>query len=863
MDTSEGVTTEECTTETNEFVNGLIDDITVGLCKNYSNPIEWLANYVDKLKNTCAARIIVETDSIAAKAKPPKAIIVDLGTGESKVLSYYMQNGMVNMYELDKIEAASTYLDKPDSFCNKINSLLIKENADVVVIAASAWLRNADGNVLAKGNNLLQQLMGNGIICKILEKYEEAWFELISVEYAVKNMGKDIEISGVWAAGAGSTQISMNFENIMELQIGNKRGEQLLLQSLSNIEQWKTEVKVAIAKYMTMSDVRLSGLVLGMSAVYFAAIKVGLPAQTILTYEQVHEAFSTYIDTMCMTSTLKDDDARSLANVIQHFETLRIIASKSTTFFFARDLVINGNPFRITWSCGCYLQLLDEMGVEKFSGKSLSRFREVANTYRNIGENENQAHSGTTSPTVQLSAVGEVLVDLETAVDIIMERACAVERIVTPLLQDLVSQVNARIEGLDNKFKTRESLFRKLKNRLHRLLDNNLNMPLFIPRVDDILHEVDDTLRYTIVGDEKDYSNITVFVTNSLKKKLGGINIYNFWANGSTYYGTNTFVHAVDAKFTFELQFHTYESWAVKQHKAHVFYEIYRGCSDIKATDVKLQIYRLMKDAWASIPIPPHVETISPPAPLVDKYMEHIEVVKNYANLIRNPSVTAGKIDYSCLCSRLVRGKKKDEFLYLSYPYDQNNVDSKKLVWVAGSETLSSYVHVSNADLTAVISKNSGKSIDFVQEKLRQGYHYKLYLLPISSTTKADWDGLYAMIKKIYPEIARKILIHGNSLKVTPFREIEEQIGAGKTFRELKDAGPTCEGYMNVSRLKNLAQPLLWQVRGFLYNIIGANEMYTGDGFLYNENNERICMEYICENKRIAEIAGCEIVNLL
>lgn len=55
----------------------------------------------------------------------------------------------------------------------------------------------------------------------------------------------------------------------------------------------------------------------------------------------------------------------------------------------------------------------------------------------------------------------------------------------------------------------------------------------------------------------------------------------------------------------------------------------------------------------------------------------------------------------------------------------------------------------------------------------------------------------------------------------------------------------------------------IWQVRGFLYNIIGANEMYTGDGFLDNEKNERICTEYVCENKRIAEISGCDIVSLL
>jgi hypothetical protein len=858
-----GVTTEECATETNEFVNSLISEITIGLCGNSDDPIEWLADYVDTLKNPCAARIIIETDNAAAKARPPKAIIVDLGTGESKVLSYFMKNGTVNMHELDKIEAATTYLDKPESFCNKIKCLLRKENADVVIIAASAWLRNADGNTLIKGNNLLQELMGNGIICKILEKYEESWFELVSVEYAVRNMEKNLEISGVWAAGAGSTQISMNFENIMKLQIGNKRGEQLLLQSLSNIEQWKTEVRVAIAKSMAVSEVRLSGLVWGMSAVYFAAVTVGLPAQTILTYEQVHVAFSKYIDIMRMESTFKDEDARSLANVIQQCQTLEIIASPNATFYFARDVVINGNPFRITWSCGSYIQLLDEIGVENFSGKSLNRFREVVKTYRNIGKNENQGHSRTTSSTLQLSTVGEVLVDLETAVDSIMKRACALECIVTPLLQDLVTQVNARVEGLDYRFKTRESLLRKLKCRLHRLLANNLNMPLFIPRVADILHEVDDTLRYTVVGETADYTNITTFITSSLKTKLGDISIYNFWSNGSTYYGANTFVNAVDAKFTFELQFHTSESWAVKQNKAHIFYEIYRECSDIKRTDVKLQIYRLMKEAWSSVPIPPCVEAISPPTPMVDKNMEQIEEVKKYTHLLRNPAHMADTVDYSCLCSRLVRGKKKDEFLYLSYPYDQSNIDSKKIVWVADSETLHTYINASAEDLIIAISKNSGKSIDFIREKLHQGYRYKLYILPISATTKANWDGLFMMVKRVYPEVARKIMFHENSLKRTSFHEIEGQIGEGKSFRGLKDAGPAHEGYMNVSRLTSLPKPLLWQVRGFLYNVIGANEMYTGDGFLYNDKNERICAEYICENKRIAEIAGCEIVDLL
>lgn len=69
--------------------------------------------------------------------------------------------------------------------------------------------------------------------------------------------------------------------------------------------------------------------------------------------------------------------------------------------------------------------------------------------------------------------------------------------------------------------------------------------------------------------------------------------------------------------------------------------------------------------------------------------------------------------------------------------------------------------------------------------------------------------------------------------------EIERQINPRSTFRELKDA-PDEDNYISINKLLELPEPELWHVRAFLYNIIGLNENFKGDGYLYFNENKKM-----------------------
>lgn len=155
---------------------------------------------------------------------------------------------------------------------------------------------------------------------------------------------------------------------------------------------------------------------------------------------------------------------------------------------------------------------------------------------------------------------------------------------------------------------------------------------------------------------------------NTARKPLaatGGIaskvNAFNFWAelpNTTTYKGINAFVTlkpeeinggghvhaaatagpAVDARvdaanggkdagvaaigttpmvgggsagsYTFELQFHTTESLALKMGRSHVLYEEIR--SPKQPATAKLAFYRELKQAWNTVPLPVGIMAVSP-----------------------------------------------------------------------------------------------------------------------------------------------------------------------------------------------------------------------------------------------------------
>jgi hypothetical protein len=533
---------------------------------------------------------------------------------------------------------------------------------------------------------------------------------------------------------------------------------------------------------------------------------------------------------------------------------MELIVEDGANLLFAREVDIDGYPFRLTWSSGWYLHLLEQLSFQKVRSKALRAFRNELQSFEKLGEDIASDIEGSVRP----SAAGQVLVDLQRLSHILHRRAENVERTISGFLHHLAAKNSSSLAGLEFKFKSPESLMRKLKLRLRGLLERNKLHPLYIPRVSDIAHEVDDVLRYTVVTEKDAYAPTVQEFSRALVSELRcNVKNINFWQPGSTYFGVNAYVSMEN--FTFEIQFHTPESWRVKEKEAH---ELYRAFRLLFAGRAKFIIYRSMKEAWGTVPIPPSVELITPTQTFQDRLMEQIERIEACKKFVqsgmRRSSET--RLDTAELCYRLIRGRSPEEFEYLAYPPKE-----KKLAWVSQSEKLQEILSAAAAplhEMAPLIGHAMGKPLAWVEGKLRDGYTWKVAIMPQELCERADWDGCLKLLGKFYPEAVAKIARFRKALITTPFAEIERQISPPSSFRAIKDAGESHEQFINLAKLTNLAEPKLWQVRAFLFNVMGLNELYKGDGYTYNESGEPYSMEFMVENKRIDGVIGCELLTI-
>ena len=142
---------------------------------------------------------------------------------------------------------------------------------------------------------------------------------------------------------------------------------------------------------------------------------------------------------------------------------------------------------------------------------------------------------------------------------------------ITLVIENIATILKATVVGLENKFKSKESLTRKL---------TDLAVRFHIP-IDKIAYKNNDTLRYTLVFSDDEYANGFGFVTKEFKQigyQIG--KIWNAWQNEGLvndlgYRGINITIIS-SQKYRFELQLHTEESFTLKT-ETHGLYEELRN----------------------------------------------------------------------------------------------------------------------------------------------------------------------------------------------------------------------------------------------------------------------------------------------
>jgi hypothetical protein len=163
----------------------------------------------------------------------------------------------------------------------------------------------------------------------------------------------------------------------------------------------------------------------------------------------------------------------------------------------------------------------------------------------------------------------------------------------TERMMKLTAENGGRLEGLEYRLKTEESLARKIDKEAKQDFGGDTKKAS---------EKISDAVRYTSVIDVANYSDGVQATLNGLKDAGYTVDpkrIKNFWDTGDDYQGINAKVRHPSG-FEFELQFHTPESLKAKE-QTHPHYEEFRTAKDAKT---KVKIFRRMTRIARNISIP-------------------------------------------------------------------------------------------------------------------------------------------------------------------------------------------------------------------------------------------------------------------
>lgn len=168
--------------------------------------------------------------------------------------------------------------------------------------------------------------------------------------------------------------------------------------------------------------------------------------------------------------------------------------------------------------------------------------------------------------------------------------AAAAEPEVTRDMIDFANAHGGRMEGLDFRLKSEQSLARKIADRVQ----SNGGDPWAEAQ------KLSDVTRYTMTFPTAIYAQSVAQTVADLSLLGYQLRIKNYWQQGDPYQGINVALTAPTGQ-KIELQFHTPESLAVKEGDLHKLYEIFRESQD---NDERWRTYLAMTALAMTIPMP-------------------------------------------------------------------------------------------------------------------------------------------------------------------------------------------------------------------------------------------------------------------
>ena len=156
--------------------------------------------------------------------------------------------------------------------------------------------------------------------------------------------------------------------------------------------------------------------------------------------------------------------------------------------------------------------------------------------------------------------------DLSLSVDKLVEKSQKIEPTITADINNIATKAGGKLVGLENRLKSPSSIKRKIEAEVADGFSKSLS-----------LNKIRDAIRYTTVFKEGDF--VARYKAMQYLLAIKGyktIIVKNTWKNDSAYKGVNTFIQNEDGD-VFEMQYHTQQSFDLKNGLLHELYEQFRN----------------------------------------------------------------------------------------------------------------------------------------------------------------------------------------------------------------------------------------------------------------------------------------------
>ncbi|AMW17149.1 minor capsid protein [Glaesserella parasuis] len=186
------------------------------------------------------------------------------------------------------------------------------------------------------------------------------------------------------------------------------------------------------------------------------------------------------------------------------------------------------------------------------------------------------------------------------SIEELRQKAIDVEPEITEKITEIISSVGAKTAGLEYRLKSLESLKRKVETEVLAGISEK-----------QAINSVKDVIRYTAILDVNNFVLQYDKIQSALEKQgYFTVVVKNTWKYGAVYKGVNTFVTTLIKKdnVVFELQYHTQQSFDLKNGVLHNLYEQFRDPATPQ--DERKKLYEKMQILSSKLTVPKDIQKV-------------------------------------------------------------------------------------------------------------------------------------------------------------------------------------------------------------------------------------------------------------